>query len=363
MSEEKKNKSKKEDRKNKNLVSLVILLTGLLIGSLFVDLSQLIKGGGLSQKVLNDKDVFQLNGKTWVAYSEPIVKISIINDDNCKECNVDEALVWLKRIVPTMLSNKVAYDSDEGKKLIKKYNIMSLPAFVFSGDVKDTEFYDQAQQLFKEKDGSYLLDTAKLGLPAGKYVETPKITDNDIKVGPDDAKVKLIEFSDFQCPYCKMFQKTIDDIIKEYGNDVQLVFKNLPLDSIHPRARVAALAGQCANEQGKFMDYANKLFDNQKSWTKTKDNKLFITYARQLGLDTNKFSQCLKDKKYKDAIDTTVSQAEKFGISGTPALFVNDKYKGGVSKLEDLKKLIDKELGRSDEKQDKNQENTAEVKK
>jgi len=356
MSDENKSevKKNKKSQKTKNLVSLVILLSGLFVGSLFVDLSQLIKGGGISQKVLDNKDVFQLDGKTWVAYSEPIVKMSIINDDDCEDCKVDEALVWFKKIVPTILSNKVVYDSDEGKNLIKKFGIKSLPAFVFDKEVKDTEFYGQAQQLFNEKDGKYILDTGKLGLPAGKYIETPKITDNDIKIGSDDAKVKIVEFSDFQCPYCKMFQSTVDDIVKEYGDDVQLVFKNLPLDSIHPRAGAAALAGECANEQGKFIDYSAKLFDNQKDWTKAEDNKLFVRYAVQLKMDSNKFNQCLKDNKYKDAISATVAQAEEFGISGTPALFINDKFKGGVTQAGDLKAIIDEYLGKQSEEASNN---------
>ncbi len=346
MSDENKNK---QNQKVKNLISLVILLSGLFVGSLFVDLSQLIKGGGISQKVINDKDIFELNGRTWVAYSEPIVKMSVINDDACEDCKVDEVLVWFKKMLPTVQTEKVAYDSSEGKKLIDEYKIKTLPAFVFGGEIKDTNFYTQAAQFFTEKDSRYVLDTMKLGMPAGKYLQTPEITDNDIKIGPDDAKVKIIEFSDFQCPYCKMFQETVDKILSEYGNDVQLVFKNLPLESIHPRARAAALAGECANEQGKFLDYSKKLFDNQKTWTKTDNNRYFINYATQLGLNTKQFEKCLKDEKYNDKIDESLALAKEFGISGTPALFINDKFKGGVSKLEDLNAIIDDYLGKTNE--------------
>ncbi|KKP64745.1 MAG: hypothetical protein UR60_C0016G0019, partial [Candidatus Moranbacteria bacterium GW2011_GWF2_34_56] len=117
-----------ENKKVKNLTSLVILLTGLFVGSLFVDFSQLIKGGGISQKVLNNKDVFQLDGKTWVAYPEPMIDVTVINDDNCEECNVDEIMLSLRKVMPTMLSNKVDYSSEEGKKMIEEFGIKSLPA-------------------------------------------------------------------------------------------------------------------------------------------------------------------------------------------------------------------------------------------
>ena len=350
----------KRNQKVKNLISLVILLSGLFVGSLFVDLSQLVKGGGISQKVLNNKDIFELDGRTWVAYSEPIVKMSVINDDACKDCNVDQVLVWFKKMLPTVQTEKVAYDSPEGKKIIDEYKIKTLPAFVFGDKVKDTDFYTQAAQFFTKKDNHYVLDTMKLGMPAGKYLQTPKITDNDIKIGPDDAKVKIIEFSDFQCPYCKMFQGTVDKILEEYGNDVQLVYKPLPLESIHPRARAAALAAECANEQGKFLDYSKKLFDNQKVWTKTDNNRYFINYATQLGLKTKQFEKCLNDKKYNDRIDESIATAKEFGISGTPALFINDKFKGGVSKLEDLNAIIDNYLGKDNKDNgDKNKEDKA----
>jgi len=200
MNEEIKNESQKDmkKKKEKNLISLVILLAGLFLGSLFVDLSQLIKGGGISQKILNNKDVFQLDGRTWVAYSDPIVDVTIINDDECEECNIDEALVWFRKIVPTMLANKVDYDSTAGEKIIDEFGIKYLPVFVFDKEIEDTEFYAQAQPLFTQKNEKYVLDAAKLGLPSGKYVQTPEIGDASIKIGPDDAKVKLIEFSDFQ---------------------------------------------------------------------------------------------------------------------------------------------------------------------
>jgi len=346
MNEEIKNESKENiEKKKKNLISLAILLAGLFIGSLFVDLSQLVKGGGISQKVLNNKDVFQLDGRTWVAYSDPIIDVTIVNDDECEECNIDEALVWFRKIVPTMLANKVEYDSVEGKEAIDEFDVKYLPMFIFGREVEGTEFYKQAESLFAQKGEKYVLDTAKLGLPSGKYVEIPRIEDDSIKVGSDDAKVKLIAFSDFQCPYCQLFHKTIEDILSEYGDQVQLVFKNLPLDSLHPKARGAALAVECANDQGKFMEYADKLFADQKTWGESTDNKIFSSYASKLGLDGTQFNQCMEDEKYKEKIEGDVQEASDFGISGTPALFIDDIFKSGVVQFEELKTLIDEKLG------------------
>ncbi|KKP84967.1 MAG: hypothetical protein UR83_C0007G0013 [Candidatus Moranbacteria bacterium GW2011_GWF2_35_54] len=323
-------KNKNGDKKMKNLISLVILLAGLFAGSLFVDFSQLIKGGGISQKILNNKDVFQLDGKTWVAYSEPMIDVTVINDESCEECNVDEVMLSLRKVMPTILSNKVDYSSAEGKKMVEDFKIRSLPAFVFGKEIEDTELFGQAQAIFVEKNGKYFMDSAKAGLPVGKYLQTPVIGENVIKFGPDDAKVKLVEFSDFQCPYCQMFQKTMNEVVKTYGDKVQFVFKNLPLESIHPRAKAAAMAAECANEQGKFIEYGDKLFANQKIWGESKDNKMFVGYASQLKMNTAQFTQCLTDEKYKDKIESDLKEAGEFGISGTPAVFINDKFKNGA---------------------------------
>ncbi len=343
-----KESDKTKDKKIKNLISLVILLAGLFVGSLFVDCGQLIQGGGISQRVLNNKDVFQLHGKTWVAYTDPIVKVKVINDDDCESCKVDQVLLGLRKMVPTVLLEKVDYNSDEGKKIIKEFNIKSLPAFVFDKKIKDTDFYVQAQSIMKEKGDWLALDGAKAGIPAGKYVELPKISDEDIVFGKKDAPITLIEFSDFQCPYCKVLQPVVDKIIKDdkYKDKVKLAFKYLPLESIHPSSMSAALAAACAQEQGKFIDYAEKLFDNQKEWSQKGGEYKFKVYARQLGLDVNKFNQCYQSKKYEKKIKDDIQEAQKFGISGTPALFIGDEFKGGAADEESIRKILDEKLAK-----------------
>ena len=120
--------------------------------------------------------------------------------------------------------------------------------------------------------------------------------------------------------------------------------KNLPLEQIHPRAKAAALAAECANEQGKWREYGDKLFAEQKVWSEASDNKNFVSYATQLRLDTAKFNQCITEGRYNDKIEADLQEAESFGISGTPAIFVNDKFKNGAIQSSELKKIIDEEL-------------------
>jgi protein-disulfide isomerase len=336
-----------KNKKIKNLTAAAILLAGLFLGSLFVDVAQMVRGKGFSQRVLKNTDVFALDGKTWVAYKDPIVRVRVLTEEGCEECNPEEALVWLGRVIPTIVPEKVDINSSDGKSIAQKYEVKSIPAYIFAEEIDKTDFFTQAAPIFDKKSDSYLLQTAQLGLPVGKYVETPAIADDDVQIGPKDAKVKLIEFSDFQCPYCRAFQvNTIQRILKEYEGKILFVFKNLPLTDIHPQAENAALAAQCANEQGKFEAYAGKLFDEQNDWGKTDGTQKFKTYAAQLGLKTTDFNKCLDDKKYQDKIDRDKQEADKFGISGTPSVFINGQFKGGAVAYEDIKKVIDEELAK-----------------
>lgn len=341
-------KDKNNDNRIKNLISVIILLSGMLLGSLFIDLSQLIRRDGFSAKKLNQSDIFEANGKTWVAYGEPAVGAKVITDESCEECDVDEILVWMRRILPTIATTKVDYNSDEGKKLIQAFNIKTLPSFVFDSQIKNTDFYAQADVLFEEKDSQFILRTQDIGIPVGKYVELPKINDNDAVSGSNkDAKVKVIIFSDFQCPYCKLFHTVLRDAMKNYkdSNDIYFDYKFLPLDT-HAQANDAALAASCALEQGKFWEYADKLYSDQVGWSNKNDLAKFKGYAKNLGLKQDQFNQCLDSKKYQDKINADVDEANNFAISGTPSVFVNNQVQSGAITSDQFKSLIEKELAK-----------------
>lgn len=336
-----------EARKVKNLVSLAILLAGLFAGSLFVDVAQMVKGGGFSVKNLSKSDVFEADGKTWVAYSEPAVTVKVINDDKCEKCDVSDALVWMRRIVPTIATEKIAYDSQEGKALIDKFGIKTLPAFVFDGDIAKTDFYSQAQVLFDGKDGQYFLETDQIGLPVGKYLEAPVIGDQDASFGQKDAKAKIVVFSDFQCPYCQIFYKNLRSVMEEYKDKAYFAFKEFPLEEIHPQSENAAMAAQCALDQGKFWEYADKLYASQKDWSSAKDaSSKFKSYAAALGMNYGQFSSCIDSKKYKDKVDADLKEATDLGLSGTPSVFVNSDFDSGALTADQLKQMIDAELAK-----------------
>ncbi|MFZ2226129.1 MAG: thioredoxin domain-containing protein [Candidatus Moraniibacteriota bacterium] len=338
-------RKKQTENKIKNLISALILISGMFLGSLFIDLSQMLQKSGFSGKKLNQSDIFEANGKTWVAYGEPAVGVKVISDETCKECKVDEILVWMRRILPTVATEKVEYTSDEGKQLIEKFGIKTLPAFVFGAEIKSTDFYAEAGTLFDEKDGELAMRTGDIGIPVGKYVELPKINDGDATFGAIDAKVKVVVFSDFQCPYCKLFHTALRSAMKNYADNVAFDYKFFPL-SIHAEANDAALAAGCALDQGKFWEYADKLYGDQANWANKNDLAKFKEYARTLGLNATQFNQCLDDKKYQTKIDKDTKEADGFGISGTPGVFVNDQFQTGAISVDQLKSAIDGELAK-----------------
>jgi len=162
------------------------------------------------------------------------------------------------------------------------------------------------------------------------------------KGGGAKAPVTIIEFSDYQCPFCKRAEDVVSQVMKTYGDKVRLVYRNYPLP-MHPNARPASEAAQCANAQGKFWPYHEKLFANQ---TALSEDKL-KAYAQEVGLDGQKFAECLAQKSFKAAIDQDITDASKVGVNGTPAFFINGRMLSGAQPFEKFKEVIDEELEHS----------------
>src|SRR5438093_1262750 len=157
--------------------------------------------------------------------------------------------------------------------------------------------------------------------------------------GGTKAPVTIIEFSDYQCPFCGRAESTVDEVMKHYGNKVRLVYRDFPLP-MHAQARPASEAASCANAQGKFWEYHATLFANQ---TALGEDQL-KEYAKNVGLDAAKFDQCLKDKPFKAAIDKDVADGERVGVNGTPAFFINGRMLSGALPFDKFKEVIDEQL-------------------
>jgi protein-disulfide isomerase len=157
--------------------------------------------------------------------------------------------------------------------------------------------------------------------------------------GPANAKITLVEFLDFQCPFCSRVQPTLAQIQKTYGDKVRIVFKHLPL-RIHAQAPGAAAAAEAAHSQDKFWEMHDLMFANQRDLGDAK----YQEWARQLGLDMDRFQKDLKSPAVGQRIEADSQEAAKLGVSGTPAFFINGRYVSGAQPFDAFKKVIDEEL-------------------
>ena len=157
--------------------------------------------------------------------------------------------------------------------------------------------------------------------------------------GPASAPVEMIEFSDFQCPFCQRVKPALQRVLDTYGERIRFVFRNYPLSN-HSNARPAAEAAACAGEQGQFWPYHDRLFASPGKLTEA-DLKQSAT---DLGLDRTRFDSCVDSHKYSARIDADIKAGDEAGVSGTPAFFINGRLLSGAQPYEAFKRLIDEEL-------------------
>jgi len=152
-------------------------------------------------------------------------------------------------------------------------------------------------------------------------------------LGAEDAKVKVEIYSDYACPYCKLAEDSVYELVKEYGNQIRFEFKDFV---VHEFAFKASEAANCVSDQGKFWEYHNILFENQ--------DKLDIislrTYAIDLGVNIEQFNQCLAKNDKKQDILSDIEDGKKLGVQGTPTFVINSKLYPGVQKIDKLKAVI-----------------------
>lgn len=165
--------------------------------------------------------------------------------------------------------------------------------------------------------------------------------DGDPSVGPEDAPITIVEFSDFQCPFCVRWHNEVyDDLMAKYDGQIRFVYRDFPLYQIHPEAEPAAIAANCAGEQGKYWEFHGLLFNGGKELNVNTYN----SYATNIGLDLGSFSQCLQDEKQRDEVSEDYEYATSLGVRSTPTFFINGLAIVGAQPLEVFVQAIDKEL-------------------
>jgi protein-disulfide isomerase len=194
---------------------------------------------------------------------------------------------------------------------------------------KSVERKDQYfEELKKKYKVAYTMSRPKIDVTVGE---------NPVKGSPK-APVTIVEFSDFECPFCKRVEPTLDKVMKEYKGRVNLYFRDFPLE-FHQKAKPAAHASRCAGEQGKYWEYHRKLYDKQEL-----GDENYLKYATELKLDVDKFKKCNEEQRFEASIKKDLEEGQKLGVTGTPGFFINGVFISGAQPYEKFKSVIDEEL-------------------
>ena len=177
--------------------------------------------------------------------------------------------------------------------------------------------------------------------------EPPALLEDPVKIsvdgaptrGPASAKVTIVEYSDFQCPFCSKAVKQAELLQAKYPKDIRLVFKQFPLDQ-HAQAEIASEGSLAAHNQGKFWGMHDKMYSDIRDLSRER----LLTYAKDLGLDVNKFRQDLDSHKWEKEVNREREEGEQFGVNSTPTFFINGKKYNGAFEVSQLTPIIEKEL-------------------
>lgn len=167
------------------------------------------------------------------------------------------------------------------------------------------------------------------------------ISDNDPTKGPDDAPVTIIEYSDFECPFCQRHALEVaPQLLSNYDGQIRYVFKDFPLESIHPEATPAAAAALCAHDQGAFWDFHDMLFNTELAF----GQETYLAFAEELALDIDVFTQCVEEDRYVEEVLSDFEFAARLGVRSTPTFFINGIAVVGAQPYEVFAQVIDSEL-------------------
>ena len=158
--------------------------------------------------------------------------------------------------------------------------------------------------------------------------------------GNPEAKLAIVEFADYECPYCSRAEPTLARIRETYGDRVRVVFKHMPLPG-HARAPAAHAAAEAAHRQGRFWEMHDRIFAEQRALTPEK----YLEYAREIGLDLERFQRDLANPELSKRVAADSAEATTLGVTGTPSFFVNGRFLAGAQPFEAFQALIDEELG------------------
>ena len=278
-----------------------------------------------------------LTGQVTPPQEDPEVELTIITDETCSVCDPTQiANVLTTDFFPT--AQVTTIDLKDAASLVDELGITAVPAFIFSENVDQTNKYADVADAFNKRGGKYIITPAAVGTV--KLLNPPTIGDGYVK-GDDDAPITMIEYSDFECPFCgKFYSETLQQIETNYidTGKVKFVYKHFPL-SFHQQARPAALAAECAGAQGQFWQMHDLMYENQDKLSESQ----YKQWATDLGLDVVAFEQCYDSGQFDQKITAQFAQGQANGISGTPGFIIDGIVLSGALPYEAFAEILDEQ--------------------
>jgi protein-disulfide isomerase len=241
-----------------------------------------------------------------------------------------------------LFRGEVTFKIDDPKPSKFLPGFSEVPVHLFFNNVQKDELY------YVSADGQTIVKGDVFNLDKQPFqANLDKLTLKDQpSFGPADAPVTIVEFGDFQCPDCKMEAPVLrKEVTQAFGGKVRVVFKNYPLESVHPWARAAAIAGRCVyhQDQAAFWKFYDWIYDNQEQVTVDTLNARVLAWAGQNGVDAVQLGRCIETRATEPEVDRSIAEGHALGIQGTPTLFINGRKIGGLV-WPDLQMVLNKEL-------------------
>lgn len=285
--------------------------------------------------------IYEKNGKTYVVYDFPIIRVKVVTDTSCKraECDLNNYYSQItKNITPLVKFDEVDLDSREGRSLLEKFEVNLLPVFIFDKHVEKVENFENNNRFFSLIKDKYTLQVTPL-----VAIEGPNI-DNARVIGPNEtneAPLNIVLFTSFSSPHSKDSAPVVQELINTYGKNLNMSFKYTYTGD---NDLLASVAAECAAEQDNFLGMHNLLFERQDDWTTVSPTTLasrFTSYAGEMDLDTNEFRNCfVNSNEKKEMIEEHNLEATDLVVTGTPTYFVNNHILAGAYPVESLIEII-----------------------
>jgi len=287
--------------------------------------------------------------------SKPIEDIAPIEDDITEKEIEKESQPEIQEISPNNIEYKKSVPTG---MIVALVAVVAVAAF-FAGSY----FSNLESDVVTQSELNAAISKLESKIGSVQQAPSPSQPPQPVKISLDDdpirgdpnAPITIVEFSDFQCPFCARFHvQTLPSLLEEYidTGKVNLVYRDFPIQSIHPNALPAAVAAECANEQGNYWEYHDTLFEKQSGWSRLDSNtaiSTFSQYATDIGLEQQQFDSCLGSGKYLEEVQGDLSDGRDYDITGTPGFFIGNEEIGfvkinGAQPFESFQRIIDAQL-------------------